>query len=131
MLVDGGILNNMPVDVMKNYINGGFIIAVSSQITKEHHHYTHLPPWVSGWKLLTNQFTPGNQEEKIPNIAELIMEIVCLSGDPHQIRMEKEADYCLSLNLSEFGLLDFKNFQKIIDIGYETAIKNLGFLKEL
>ena len=125
ILVDGGILNNMPVDIMKNYLNGGKTLAVSISSGKERTHYSPLEAWVSGWQLLADQFSKEPMNSKTPNIGELIMETINLSGDQHQVRMEKEADYCLSLDLSLFSFLDFHSYEKIIEIGYKIALEQL------
>ncbi len=61
MLVDGGIINNMPVDVMRKVICGGKILAVNchsniSEYAKPHK--KQLPPSLSGLKLFFKKLNP-------------------------------------------------------------------------
>ncbi|MBM3199239.1 MAG: hypothetical protein FJZ58_08340, partial [Chlamydiae bacterium] len=128
LLVDGGLVNNMPVDIMKQQIQEGIVLAISTNSRKDPISSPPLEMWVSGWKLLLKKLSSMNSSPSTPHLGELMMEIILLSGSEHQMRMQEEADHCLHLELSSFNLLQFKAFEKIIDIGYQEAIKYFSFL---
>ncbi|MBS0628261.1 MAG: patatin-like phospholipase family protein [Verrucomicrobia bacterium] len=122
LLVDGGIINNLPVDIMKRYINGGKIIA-SSLTPIIHPKYDSLSPIASGWSLTAHNF--GNHRHKIPNMGNVIISSLMLGSNHHQICMEEEADYCVKFSFTGVDLMDFNLFNEIIDQGYEMALKQL------
>ncbi len=122
LYVDGGIVNNLPVDVMRSVINGGRIIASSITPTPKVH-YLSLPSAISGWDLLKNKIKyPKN---KIPHMTDVLLTSLMLGSEHHQIEMENAADFCVKFSLPDVSLMDFKHFQKIIDQGYEASLEQL------
>lgn len=128
MLVDGGILNNMPVDVMRKLICGGKILAINchsyaGEQTKRNIKET----WVSGWKLLLQKFNPFRHKntESYDNIFKIIVTSVSLGSFEHQNLMEQEADYLLRFDTSQYGFLEFKAGQELINLGYRLTLERL------
>ncbi len=123
LLVDGGIINNLPVDVMRSYINGGKIIA-GSLSPKSHPRYDPLPPAPSGWSLFAHSLR--GHKNKVPHMGDVILSSLMLGSNHHHICMEEEADYCVRYPSNNIGLMDFHLFDEIINRGYETALKQLS-----
>ncbi len=130
--VDGGVLNNLPVDIMQDRINGGKIIASSVNIKKE----TSILPFeddtTSGWYLFLKHvlipklWKSNNAPKKdFINIASVIHNSISLASNKHQQKMLARADYPIVIDIKSFGLLNFKPMQEIIDIGYKQAMENL------
>lgn len=123
LLVDGGIVNNLPVDVMRSYINGGKIIA-GSFTPAVHPNYDPAIPLDSGLSIFSHYLR--GHKNKVPNMGDMILYSLMVGSNYHQIRMEKEADFCVKFALEDVEMMDFHLFDKIIDQGYEMALKQLS-----
>ncbi|MBX9924183.1 MAG: patatin-like phospholipase family protein [Rhabdochlamydiaceae bacterium] len=124
VLVDGGVMNNMPVDIMRQQIHEGKILASSIMAPEEHTHFDPLPPWVSGWDMFTKHLNWDNRE-KIPHIGDIILPAIMLSSNEHQKQMETLADHCIRIDLPKYGLMEFGSYEAIIEAGYIAAQKHL------
>jgi predicted acylesterase/phospholipase RssA len=122
--VDGGIINNIPVDLMKNFAPKSKIIS-SSLTLGESISCNYLDEGIySGWSSLfkRNKTTTSNS---IPNIASIIGLSIGLSSTIHQQNMSKVSDLNFVCDASFCDLLDFSKIQLLIDKGYQTAISQL------
>ena len=121
LLLDGGILNNIPIDVMRNYSNSSRIIA-SNIADNTVFKLNPLPDFLSGWKLLYNKFR--GKESILPlNLGELVLRLLTISSHQNTERMMAMADVCVSHKADQFGMLDFKRYREIAKCGYEQAKK--------
>jgi NTE family protein len=127
MLVDGGIINNLPVDVMRTLLGGGQILAIDCRILgKRNPKKISSHPWVSGWRLFFKRMNPFNKEKDLrDSIFDILRTTFTLSSLEKGIRMGKEADFLLELNMAGYTLLDFEDARDIVRIGYEQAIQKL------
>lgn len=120
LLIDGGIMNNLPVDIMRKYIDGGTIIAVS--IVPGGKHIEYQPQSLSsGWKVLLSHLHPARRHLTYPTLGRIVFKATTISSRIHEEIMQKEANFWLELDMNRFGLLDFKSFQEIVDEAYELA----------
>lgn len=124
LLVDGGIANNFPVDVMRSLINGGRIIAVNFTCPC-YEKYAPMPAEMSCFCALKGALFSKKPKHMLPHIGEIIVSAMMQGSDDHQRQMEKEADFHIKVDCSEVGLMDFGAFEKIIDIGYRAAVARL------
>lgn len=127
MLIDGGVINNMPVDIMRNKMTGGKILAVNcTWNVGEHRGIVLKDPWISGWKLFFQNLNPFNREKgKYDTIYGILFASMKLGSDDQQRRMEKEADYFIQFDTSKYGILEFNEEKTIVDIGYRGAMETL------
>lgn len=122
LLVDGGVLNNLPIDVMWD-LCGGSVIAVNVSPEKDLSvDYDQFP---SPWKLLWDRVFGSQKSHNVPNILDLLMRTTMV-GSIHKTNAVKiEADLYLQPPVDQFKLLDFKALDKIVAVGYEYAKKKL------
>lgn len=59
------------------------------------------------------------------NLAELIHRIMTISSRKNTEKMMALADASIFLKVDQFGLLDFKKYQKIAEAGYQQAKEQL------
>lgn len=130
--VDGGILNNLPVDMMQERINDGKIFASALQIKKTISTTEFEDETISGWYLflkhiLMPKFWKNYTQPKknFISIGSVIHNSMSLGSNKHQQKMLNRADYKLIIDIKSYGLLNFKPMQEIIDIGYHQAVKAL------
>ena len=122
LLVDGGVLNNLPVDIMRE-LGGGFVIAVD--VSPEKDLTVECAQFPSPWKVLWQHFFPAQPPVNVPNIVDLLMRATMV-GSIHQTNAVKTAaDIYLQPPVARFKLLDFKAFDEIVQVGYEYARKKL------
>ena len=120
-LVDGGLLNNLPCDLMQQR-NRGPLVAVDVSphedcLTQLH----HLP---SPWKMLWNKMLRKSQA-KVPSILETMLRSSLLSST-HRQRINREmVDLFVQPDVHNVGMLDFKSADKAIEAGYIEALKSL------
>lgn len=125
LLIDGGITNNLPVDVMHRYLNDGISIAVIMMTSQGKIAYEEYE-LSSGWRLLLRQLNPFQKKKKFPTMGQIVMNATLLSSRVHSTMMSKEATHCLIVDCSRYGPLDFKSFHEIIEIGYRTALEEFS-----
>ncbi|MEM8526146.1 MAG: cyclic nucleotide-binding and patatin-like phospholipase domain-containing protein [Bacteroidota bacterium] len=116
LLVDGGLMNNFPIDIMASY-QIGKIIAVSLSEEKTYElGYDKIP---NSRKLLQNKFASKKKRIKVPSLTSIIFKSTILASHEKGIELRKLADLLITPPVGRFGLLDFKKFDKIFKIGYE------------
>jgi len=119
MLVDGGLLNNLPADVMR--ATCGKVIAVDVSPAKDLAIAAPYPPAASGWRLLW-----GRRASNLPGIGAILMRSVMLSSTRHQTSIAREVDLFLHPSLESFGMFEWDAVDGIADAGYRFAREALA-----
>ena len=123
MLVDGAVINNMPVDIMRARNNGGKIYAcdVGGGGMKEKP-LTDLKPVQSGWPLFFRRDKHSNQ---IPSIGAILMQSATMGSQLTQQTTMRMADLYLHPDVSQFSLLDFGTIEPVVEQGYRCASEQI------
>jgi predicted acylesterase/phospholipase RssA len=123
LLVDGGLLNNVPVDVMTALLGGGRVIAVDVSPEQDLTAKASFPDAISGWVLLWRLIRPFAREA----IPVSVLHVLARSGvvasivAGRQLRIADTASLYLKVPVAEWGLLDFKALEAIAARGYESS----------
>jgi NTE family protein/lysophospholipid hydrolase len=124
IFVDGGLVNNLPVDIMKKFCPGFvFAVDVSEQLefnSKLKESYT-----VSGWKLLGQRMNPFSNPPDIPSMLNILYRTTTVGSIRFLEAAKRAADYCLDPPVRDFGVFDWRSIDRIIDIGYRYALRKL------
>lgn len=124
ILVDGGLVDNLPVKTMKRLCQGRvYAVDVSEQVefmSKLSESYT-----VSGWKLLWQQLSPFSEKPDIPNILNTLYRTTTVGGIRAIESAKSQADLCFEPPVSQFGVFEWKSVDKIIEAGYCYALRKL------
>lgn len=120
IFVDGGLVNNLPVDVMKRFCPGAVIaVDVSEQIEfkcKLQESYS-----LSGWKVLWQHLNPLREKCDIPNILNILYRTTTV-GSIRTIETAKSlAEVCIEPPVNEYGVFDWRSIDRIVEIGYRHA----------
>jgi len=118
ILVDGGIMNNLPVDIARLFFKGT-VIAVD--VTDARALSTTLTAFPSPWQVLWGRMIPFRNRVYAPNIFDIIYRSAVVGSRHKTEKARQDADLYLRLPLDQFKFLDFEAFDKIIDIGYQYA----------
>jgi NTE family protein len=115
LLVDGGVMNNLPVDVMREHALGaGPIIAcdvtgeVDLRATSEH--YGEQPWWLA-WRKVAGS----------PSIISILMRSGTVGSEAQRRIVREQCDFLIEPPMPTIGLRDWKKFDQAIQEGYDTA----------
>ena len=115
LLIDGGVLNNLPADIMKT-VGGGPVVAVNVTPEKDLAVSGPYPGATSGWNLLLNR-----RHVKVPGILSIIMRTTMLASARERNRVTADIDLLLDPAVEQFGMFDWDKLDAIAQVGYECA----------
>jgi predicted acylesterase/phospholipase RssA/CRP-like cAMP-binding protein len=123
--VDAGVLDNLPVDVMRARPGIGTVIAVDVAPPVGPRARADYGLSVSGWKALRSSL--GRRRSIYPAISVVLMRSMILGSMRERDRLVASglADLYLDLDLRGIGLLDFKRVRSTADAGYEAALPRI------
>ena len=128
LLVDGGVLDNLPVEVMRDRVSTGCIVAVDLSPVVEPLIAAPFAAGLSGWRVLRDRLNPFTGPRSVPNIADILSRSTGLS----QVRQRRaaltgdRADLLLRPPVTRLGALDFKTGVGLIEEGYRYAVEELA-----
>jgi NTE family protein/lysophospholipid hydrolase len=125
LLVDGGLMNRLPVDVMRRFCNGGRVLAVNVNTTSGLEASDAFGEHLSGWRVLGKRLNPFKSRTEGPNIASILLCSTLVKSAQAQESLEREADLCVQVSPAPIGLFDFKSIDAMVSAGYEAALKQL------
>jgi NTE family protein/lysophospholipid hydrolase len=127
LLVDGALLNNVPVDIMTRYNEGGLLIAVDVNPKDDLLANTTYNGGLSGWQVLKSKLNPFKTKMQIPSILDVLMRSTSIGGLAQQKNvMTGIADFYLSPPVANYPLLAYKNADKIIEDSYQYTLKQIA-----
>ncbi len=127
VFVDGGAMNNLPVDVMRARGRGA-VIGVDCGMDRAFTTDVEATESPSLWTLLGG---PGKQRR--PNILQILWRAGMVNSATATSDRRSQSDLLITPALESLDLLDWKGFRRAIDIGYRDACERLanGALEQL
>jgi NTE family protein len=131
---DGGLLNNLPVDIMRQIIGTkGKIIA--SELTGDHTTETKFsfPPILSFGQTFLAKLGLGYKDYKFPSFMDSFLKAIFVGSLLKAKHNRIVANLLISLDLGKFSMLhaDLNVADKLVEIGYQTTLKQLGHRKKI
>jgi predicted acylesterase/phospholipase RssA/CRP-like cAMP-binding protein len=127
LLVDGCVIDNLPVAVARQRISGRVLAVDVSTAAALSFQGEHFP---SPWKTLLARLL-GLQHDRPPGLAAVLINSLLLASMAHTRVMRQQADLSLSLNLEGFGMTDTGRYHELIEAGYHQACEQLqGFVPD-
>lgn len=130
LLVDGGLLNNLPVDIAKAD-GAGMVVGVDVSPATEF----RLPATYSGrpssWDVLwsrlrrKNHASGGIGKPVFPTLAAVLYRATSLSSVHQQERLVKMADCYIKVRADKFKMLEFESLDAIAALGHTTGLDAL------
>lgn len=124
MLVDGGILNNLPADVMRR-LCGGYVVAVDVSPQRDGAFAAHFDGVASAWQVFWSKLSPFRQSITSATLMSIVLRTATLSSVSSVNRLRNSVDLYLRPPLSQFQLLEKHSFERIVEIGYEHTLRAL------
>jgi predicted acylesterase/phospholipase RssA/CRP-like cAMP-binding protein len=123
ILVDGGLLNNLPADVMRRCGRGPvFAVNVSAGPLTVERDY---PDCLSGWRLLWSRVNPFMRSIRVPNLTTILARSATLRPSPPQPPRAADIDVLFEPPVSHIRLLDWSALETLVDIGYRSTLQRL------
>jgi predicted acylesterase/phospholipase RssA len=124
-LVDGGLLNNVPVGIMRRIAGHGPLIAVDVSSRTELQADPRIRTETSGWTLLARQLNPFAKRLRGPGIVSVWLRSTGVASVAARNQTKPLADLYLELSVDDFGLMEFGAFEPLVSRGYELSIERL------
>lgn len=122
LLVDGGLVNNLPVDVMQRYNEGGLIIAVDVNPSEDLQTNVGPQRGLSGWSVMYRRLNPFLETAVIPSIFEILLRSTQIGGVAQYHRVKNIADLYLAPPVSQYSVSAHKLGPKISASAYGYAL---------
>lgn len=131
LIIDGGLLNNLPVDQMQ-YIIGpsNFIIAVNLSDFSAGQKYD-FPPVVGFWDAIKNLLGLTKQPYSYPPFIESILKSLMLGSSYRVLDNARKANLLIDFNLSDVPLTNYppEKVDILIERGYQETLPYLKDIK--
>lgn len=126
-LVDGGVLNNLPVDVMRRRLGIGSVIAVDLSVDEEVGATPSYQETPSGWALLARRLAKREEAGATPFSVSVLMRARELAGirAQREILAEWPPDVLIRPDVSRTSMFDFKGALRLIEVGRQAALTAL------
>lgn len=122
---DGGSFNNFPVDVMRRQRGVGRVIAVDLDVRQPLR--VNLAEMPSGWDLFLDWLRPLRRRRyRLPSLPAYLMTVMVLNSMARGRQARSMVDLYFHPPLERVGLLQWKRFDRIVQIGYEHALQVLA-----
>ena len=128
LLIDGGLLDNVPVAEMRRRIGTGSIVAIDLSPRSDPVPFDPLAPDVSGLALLAATLLPSGRRRRIPSIAEVAQRTM-MAGSRHLRARVGDGDartLVLRPGIGDHGLLDFDRLDEIADAAHDELLGPLA-----
>ncbi len=128
LLVDGCVLNNLPIDVMRTMNPSGLLIASDVVAPRGVGAKADYGLSVSGWRQALRRFTPWRRTPPTPPVAVVILQSTMVGSELARRRvLERElADYYQNIHVPGLGMLQFDAVDRAATVGYQATIGPLG-----
>jgi predicted acylesterase/phospholipase RssA len=124
LLVDGGVTNNLPVDVMRRLYPTAEILAVQVAPAQGPKAKADYGLSVSGWQAMKSKVGRGPRYPGI--VAVLMRSMITGSLDQQEAAIASgAADLLLDIDMRGVGLLDFERVAEVANLGYDAAMPML------
>lgn len=127
VLVDGGVVNNLPADVMRDYFEGyGKVIAIDiSSFNNDSCNYDY-PLELTWGKILRLKYFSKISKINMPSIGDTFLRGLLVASDQRVQANKNLCDIYMRPNLKDFGILDLTKISELRAIGYQEALERLA-----
>ncbi|MDQ4075398.1 MAG: patatin-like phospholipase family protein, partial [Chloroflexota bacterium] len=121
LLVDGGVLNNVPADIAGELCEGGPVAAVNVSPDVDMAGKYAYGPSLSGWRLLLNRFLPPSRRVQAPPLLEILRRTTDLVTIHHGKVSRERVDLYINPDVAHYETFDFEPYEELIEAGYRAA----------
>jgi len=128
VLVDGNVMNNMPLDIMRELCENGPVLGLNPMPTADKVKAYRFGASLSGWSALFGRLGWFGIRTRAPSILGLAMRATEINSANRmrQPSFRALADLIVEPPLAEYPILAFDKYAPIVDIGYRSAKEALA-----
>lgn len=118
VLVDGGVMNNMPVELLREHLGSGVIIASNAYGGKSEGKPMRFGDDVSGWAVLRSKLLPVGRRLKAPSLLGTLMRATSLASKSLMDEAGRYADLVVTYPANGVTSLEFDRYAEMITAGH-------------
>jgi NTE family protein len=123
LMVDGGVFNNYPTDVMAG---AGVARIIGVNISRDVNQDVHFDEIPGSWTLAWDKLTGSRRQYRVPSLMSTLMNATTLYSASREQFSESMTDLEFKLHLPSVGILDWHAFDHAVDVGYRNAARTLA-----
>ena len=127
LYVDGGLIDNLPIESMVRLCGGGPVIAIDVSPEEDLRAGPDLITALSGWRVLWQRINPFGSALDVPYMSSVLMRSVVVGSllDQRERRGADLASLYLKMPVEEWGLLEFDKVDPVVARGYEASADSI------
>jgi NTE family protein len=129
ILVDGGVIDNLPIEIMRSQAQGTVLAvdietagAISAGEGVEH-------SW-SAWEFLRRLIWRRGETLPFPSIVRILLRSALVSSDASSALHRSAADLVFRPPTGHVDLLDWKSLDQMIEVGYRHAMEQIDTIRD-
>lgn len=125
LLVDGVVVNNLPVDLMQQFCEGGKVIGVDVSSEEDLKGAYNFEPILSGWQILLNRIRSPENQIHAPNLLNITLRV----AEINSVRLKRHqydiADLMIRPDVEGFDIFRIEAIDSLVERGYEAGRRAL------
>lgn len=131
LLVDGGVLNNLPIDIVKPVCSQGAIVASDISGGARYGDLHEYGYELSGWRELVRKLLPFTERHKLPSMMGVISRCCTLASESRvQQQIKDERVRYLQPPVSQYGMFDIRSEHVVYKVEQAAFSYTLSELKD-
>ncbi len=122
LTVDGAVINNLPVDVMRRKPVGRIVAVDLAEHRRVEVDYSETP---SPWAVARGRYLPFARKYRVPGFSTVMLKATELGTMARMREAGRQADLLLRPPVRQFGMTEVRAFDRIVQAGYEHAMAEL------
>ncbi len=120
LIVDGGAMNNFPVDIMADFLEGGIVLGCTVAPLRDRPDQPfEMEDMVSGWSVLLSRLI--GRGKRVPTLTKTILRSLEVSSVYRVRSVENRVDLLIQPDASHYSLLEFDASAPLFAIGYAAT----------
>jgi len=121
LLVDGGVLNNVPADIMRDDPSIGTVIAVDVAPSNGPTAGEDYGMYLSGWQVVRRLV--GRRPAAYPGVGQVLVRTMITASERQRRAFQEDGsvDLYLDLDIAGVGLLEFGRMKMVAEMGYTAS----------
>ncbi len=122
---DGGLLNYLPVDVMRKIVGSkGKVIAIELNTERSEEDTYNFPPILSLAETLLSKLGLGRKKYKFPPLFDTFLKSLLVGSSVKMKQNSLAADLLINPEVTRYGMLNVTRSQEdeLVEVGYQAAV---------
>lgn len=123
LLVDGGVINNLPTAMFTRGAEGAVLACNVSPIVEQKPGYLTTP---LAWQVVKDRLFGGKSRPYYPSMFETLYRAGVVGSIQETRRVQETADLYLQPPVESVAIFDFARIDEVVEIGYQSTLAQLA-----